>query len=219
MQTARAAWSVPATRRARSSAPSTTASSSPPAPPPSSSPFPPPTSPPLIIAPGSPPFMLPIPGTDLQGVLTYRDMADTRAMIAAAASYRHAVVIGGGLLGLEAANGLMKRGMQGTGVHVGDWLLEGQLDGVAGKMLQQSVQERGMQFLLGAQTQALLGHADGHGNGHGQGQGAAPRVRAVRFKDGSELPADLVVMAVGIRPNTALAERMRLHVQRGIVVS
>src|SRR6218665_1287054 len=173
----------------------------------------------LIIATGSTPFMLPIPGTDLQGVLTYRDMADTRAMIDAAASYRHAVVIGGGLLGLEAANGLMKRGMQVTVVHVADWLMERQLDAVAGKMLQQSLQERGMQFLLGAQTQALLGHADGHGNGHGQGQGAAPRVRAVRFKDGSELPADLVVMAVGIRPNTALAERMRLHVQRGIVVS
>ncbi|MCW5263087.1 NAD(P)/FAD-dependent oxidoreductase [Verminephrobacter eiseniae] len=173
----------------------------------------------LIIATGSTPFMLPIPGTDLQGVLTYRDMADTRAMIAAAASYRQAVVIGGGLLGLEAANGLMKRGMQVTVVHVADWLMERQLDAVAGKMLQQSLQERGMQFLLGAQTQALLGHADGNGNGNGPGPGAAPRVRAVRFKDGSELPADLVVMAVGIRPNTALAERMRLHVQRGIVVS
>src|SRR6218665_2960492 len=104
MQTARAAWSVPATRRARSSAPSTTPPPSPPPPPPPPPPAPPPPPPP----PRPPPFMRPIPGTALQGVLTYRDMADTRAMIAAAASYRHAVVIGGGLLGLEAANGLMK---------------------------------------------------------------------------------------------------------------
>lgn len=160
----------------------------------------------LIIATGSNPFILPIPGKDLQGVLAYRDIADTQAMIDAAATYKHAVVIGGGLLGLEAANGLMKRGMQVSVVHVNDWLMERQLDDVAGKMLQKSLQERGMQFLMGAQTQELVGNATG-------------RVAAVRFKDGTEVPADLVVMAVGIRPNTALAEKMRLHVNRGIVVS
>jgi len=159
----------------------------------------------LIMATGSNAFILPIPGSDLQGVLGYRDIADTQAMIDAATQYRHAVVIGGGLLGLEAANGLMKRGMQVTVVHVGDWLMERQLDESAGKLLRKSLQERGMQFLMGAQTQALL--ADDAG-----------RVRAVRFKDGSEVPAQLVVMAVGIRPNTALAESARLHIHRGIVV-
>jgi len=160
----------------------------------------------LIMATGSNPFILPIPGKDLDGVLAYRDIADTQAMIDAAAKYKHAVVIGGGLLGLEAANGLMKRGMQVSVVHVAPWLMERQLDDVAGKLLQQSLQARGMNFLIGAQTQELVGGDDG-------------RVKAVRFKDGSEVPADLVVMAVGIRPNTALAESMKLHVNRGIVVS
>ncbi|MBI3101116.1 MAG: NAD(P)/FAD-dependent oxidoreductase [Burkholderiales bacterium] len=160
----------------------------------------------LIMATGSNPFMLPIPGKDLQGVLAYRDIADTQAMIDAAAHYKHAVVIGGGLLGLEAANGLMKRGMQVAVVHAAEWLMERQLDDVAGKMLQKSLQERGMQFLMQAQTQELLASDAG-------------RVRAVRFKDGTEVPADLVVMAVGIRPNVSLAQNMRLHVNRGIVVN
>ncbi len=160
----------------------------------------------LIMATGSNPFILPIPGKDLAGVLAYRDIADTQAMIDAAAKYKHAVVIGGGLLGLEAANGLMKRGMSVSVVHVAPWLMERQLDDVAGKLLQQSLQARGMNFLIGAQTQELVGGEDG-------------RVKAVRFKDGTEVPADLVVMAVGIRPNTALAEAMKLHVNRGIVVS
>ena len=160
----------------------------------------------LIMATGSNPFILPVPGKDLQGVLAYRDIADTQAMIDAAATYKHAVVIGGGLLGLEAANGLMKRGMTVNVVHVMPSLMERQLDDVAGKMLQKSLEDRGMRFLMGAQTQELVGNAEG-------------RVSAVKFKDGTEVPADLVVMAVGIRPNTALAEKMRLHVNRGIVVS
>ncbi|MDP3253993.1 MAG: nitrite reductase large subunit NirB, partial [Hydrogenophaga sp.] len=160
----------------------------------------------LIMATGSNPFMLPIPGKDLAGVLAYRDIADTQAMIDAATQYQHAVVIGGGLLGLEAANGLMKRGMTVSVVHVAPWLMERQLDDVAGKLLQQSLEQRGMKFLIGGQTQELVGGEDG-------------RVKAIRFKDGSELPADLVVMAVGIRPNTALAESMNLHVNKGIVVS
>ncbi|MBT9551625.1 MAG: NAD(P)/FAD-dependent oxidoreductase [Hydrogenophaga sp.] len=160
----------------------------------------------LIMATGSNPFMLPLPGKDLQGVLAYRDIADTQAMIDAATKYKHAVVIGGGLLGLEAANGLMKRGMTVSVVHVAPWLMERQLDDVAGKLLQQSLETRGMKFLIGAQTQELVGNEEG-------------RVKAIRFKDGTELPADLVVMAVGIRPNTALAESMRLHVNKGIVVS
>src|SRR5574343_111437 len=160
----------------------------------------------LILATGSNPFILPLPGHDLPGVLAYRDIADTQAMIVAAATYKHAVVIGGGLLGLEAANGLMKRGMQVTGVHVGEWLMERQLDKVAGQMLQASLEARGMQFRMSAQTSALVAANSG-------------RVAKVEFKDGSHVPADLVVMAVGIRPNTQLAESMGLHVNRGIVVT
>ena len=160
----------------------------------------------LLLATGSNPFMLPIPGKDLQGVLAYRDIADTQAMIDAATQYKEAVVIGGGLLGLEAANGLMKRGMQVTVVHGAEWLMERQLDKVAGGLLQESLEERGMKFLMRAQTQELKSDADG-------------RVSAVCFKDGSHVNAQLVVMAVGIRPNTALAESMRLHCDRGIVVS
>lgn len=160
----------------------------------------------LVMATGSNPFILPLPGKDLQGVLAYRDIADTQAMIDAATQYTHAVVIGGGLLGLEAANGLMKRGMQVTVVHASEWLMERQLDKVAAQMLQASLEARGMQFRMSAQTAALVGNDSG-------------RVSQVEFKDGTQLNADLVVMAVGIRPNTALAEKIGLHVNRGIVVS
>lgn len=160
----------------------------------------------LLIATGSNPFILPVPGKELDGVIAYRDIADTNTMIEAAAKYKHAVVIGGGLLGLEAANGLMLRGMQVTVVHIMPWLMERQLDDVAGKLLQKSLEDRGLKFLIGAQTQALVGGKDG-------------RVMAVQFKDGSEIPADLVVMAAGIRPNTELAEKIGLHCNRGIVVS
>lgn len=161
----------------------------------------------LLLATGSTPFILPVPGNELDGVIAYRDIADTDAMIEAAKTRRHAVVIGGGLLGLEAANGLKLRGMDVTVVHLGPWLLERQLDEVAGHMLQQSLKERGLKFLIPAQTEALIADE------------AGTRVRAIRFKDGLEIPADLVVMAVGIRPNTALAESAGIHCNRGIVVS
>ena len=160
----------------------------------------------LLLATGSHPFILPVPGKDLEGVIAYRDIADTQAMIDAASKYKHAVVIGGGLLGLEAANGLMLRGMQVTVVHIMPSLMERQLDTTAGTLLQKSLEERGLKFLMGAQTQALIGGKDG-------------RVMAVQFKDGTEIPADLVVMAAGIRPNTELAEKIGIHCNRGIVVS
>ncbi|BCO28288.1 nitrite reductase [NAD(P)H] [Rhodoferax lithotrophicus] len=160
----------------------------------------------LLLCTGSNPFMLPIPGKDLKGVIAYRDIADTQAMIDAATQYKHAVVIGGGLLGLEAANGLMLRGMTVSVVHVMPTLMDRQLDDVAGKLLQKSLEQRGLNFLMGAQTQALVGGPDG-------------RVTAIQFKDGTEVPADLVVMAVGIRPNTELAQSMRLHCDKGIVVN
>ena len=160
----------------------------------------------LLLATGSNPFIPPLPGKDLEGVIAYRDIADTNTMIATAATHRHAVVIGGGLLGLEAANGLMLRGMSVTVVHLAPWLMERQLDETAGRMLQKSLEARGLRFRIGASTSALIGDADG---------GKAGRVKAVQFKDGSEEAADLVVMAAGIRPNTELAEKIGIHCGTG----
>jgi nitrite reductase (NADH) large subunit len=161
----------------------------------------------LLLATGSNPYLLPIDGIDLPGVIAYRDIADAQAMIDAAAQYRRAIVIGGGLLGLEAANGLRLRGMDVTVLHVMPWLMERQLDSVAGGLLQKSLEARGLQFRLNAQTAAVLPDA------------ATGRVGSVAIKSGETLAADLVVMAVGIRPNTALAEQAGLHVAKGIVVS
>jgi nitrite reductase (NADH) large subunit len=159
----------------------------------------------LILATGSNPFVLPVPGNDLEGVISFRDIHDVDAMIDAAAKYKHAVVIGGGLLGLEAANGLKLRGMDVTVVHLSANLMERQLDPTGSQMLQKSLEEKGLNFLMGKQTEQLIGKAG--------------RVAAVRFKDGQEVPADLVVMAVGIRPNTTLAESAGIHCNRGIVVN
>ena len=164
----------------------------------------------LLLCTGSNPFMLPIPGKDLAGVVAYRDIADTNAMIAASKKYKRAVVIGGGLLGLEAANGLMKRGMTVTVIHVMPWLMERQLDQAAAQLLRQSLEARGLRFVTSAQTQELIGTNPARGS---------PRVGAVRLNDGTEIATDLVVMAVGIRPNTELAESMRLYCNRGVVVT
>ncbi|WP_255516360.1 nitrite reductase large subunit NirB [Luteimonas suaedae] len=160
----------------------------------------------LLLATGSLPIILPVPGKDLKGVIGYRDLHDTRTMIETAKVKRHAVVIGGGLLGLEAANGLKLRGMDVTVVHLAGWLLERQLDPVAGQLLEKSLSDRGLKFRLNTSTTELLG------NEHGE-------VTAVKFSDGSEVPADLVVMAAGIRPNTQLAQAAGIHCTRGIVVS
>ena len=164
----------------------------------------------LLLATGSNPFILPIPGKDLDGVLSYRDIGDTDAMIAAAGQYKHAVVIGGGLLGLEAANGLKLRGMDVTVVHIMPWLMERQLDQTAARMLQASLEQKGLKFLLQQQTAELVGTPSADGKA---------RVTAVRFKDGLEIPADLVCMAVGIRPNDDLAKSAGLHCNRGVVVN
>ena len=160
----------------------------------------------LLLATGSKPFVLPIPGADLPGVVGFRDIADVDRMIEASGKYKNAVVIGGGLLGLEAANGLKLRGMDVSVVHIGSWLLERQMDKPAATLLQKSLEEKGLKFLLEKQTAELV-------------QGESGRVCAVKFKDGETVSADLVVMAVGIRSNTELAESAGLHCHRGLVVN
>lgn len=157
----------------------------------------------LLLATGSLPVMLPIPGTERAGVLGFRNIADVQRMLAAARRHQHAVVIGGGLLGLEAASGLLKRGMKVTLVHLLDTLMERQLDADAGRMLRQSLEARGLHFVMPGVADEILGDE---------------RVRALRLKDGRIFPADLVVMAVGIRPNVALARSAGLHCARGVVV-
>lgn len=160
----------------------------------------------LLLATGSKPFILPVPGNDLKGVITFRDIHDVKQMIAAAGTLKRAVVIGGGLLGLEAANGLAVRGMDVSVVHLGETLLDRQLDKAAATLLQKNLESRGLRFLMNRQTQAILGDNDS-------------AVRALRFQDGSEHAADLVVMAVGIRPNTDLAEKSGVYTERGIIVN
>ena len=161
----------------------------------------------LLFATGSLPFILPIPGNNLPGVIAYRDIKDTNEMIETAKSYKNAVVIGGGLLGLEAANGLAVRGMNVTVIHLAPWLMERQLDETAAQLLQKSLEEKGLNFLLGAHTEALIANQNND------------RVAKVRLKTGLEISADLVVMAAGIKANTTLAQDAGLHCNRGIVVS
>ncbi len=158
----------------------------------------------LLIATGSNPIIIPVPGHDLDGVISFRDIHDVDLMLEAANKHKHAVVIGGGLLGLEAANGLKEQGMSVTVVHLMDSLMERQLDSVAAGLLKQSLEERGLNFLMEANTEAIIGK---------------DRVERVRFKDGTEIYSDLVVMAVGIKPNYALAEKAGIHCERGIVVN
>lgn len=158
----------------------------------------------LLIATGSNPFIIPIPGAEKEGVLGFRDIYDVETMKQAATEYKKAVVIGGGLLGLEAANGLMKQGMDVTVVHLLDSLMERQLDKPASSLLKASLEQRGMTFMMEASTAEIVGDK---------------RVSGVKFADGSELEADLVVMAVGIRPNIELAKKAGIHCERGIVVN
>jgi len=159
----------------------------------------------LVIATGSAPFVIPVAGRELQGVLSFRDLDDVNTMIAAAAPPgAKAVVLGGGLLGLEAAAALRKRGMDVTVLHLMGHLMERQLDPAAGLLLQKRLEARGIKVHCHAQTTAILGHK---------------RAEAVLLDDGTIHPADLVVMAAGIRPETRIAVDARLHVERGIVVN
>lgn len=158
----------------------------------------------LLLATGSNPIMLPVPGKDLPGVVTFRDLQDVNTMLEAARTHKKAVVIGGGLLGLEAANALFKQGMQVTVVHLLETLMERQLDPVAAQLLKQSLEKRGLQFHMPAKTTAILG---------------TDRVRGVQFADETIIEADLVVMAAGIRPNTELARAAGLRCDRGVLVN
>jgi len=157
----------------------------------------------LLLATGSSPFIVPVPGSKLPGVIGFRDLDDVDTMLAAAGRGGHAVVIGGGLLGLEAANGLLRRGMAVTVVHLTDSLMNQQLDPQAALLLKAALERRGLRILLGAQTESILGEH---------------KVEAVRFADGLEVPADLVVMAAGVRPNITLAREAGLYCERAIVV-
>lgn len=157
----------------------------------------------LVIATGSAPFIIPVPGKDLSGVVTYRDLEDTNAMIAASAPGSKAVVIGGGLLGLEAAAGMAARGAEVTVIHLMGHLMERQLDPAAGYLLQKDLEARGIRVHCKGATKAILGNT---------------RVDAVLLEDGTVYPADLVCMAVGIRPEVRLANDAHLDVGRGITV-
>ncbi|MCP5419021.1 MAG: NAD(P)/FAD-dependent oxidoreductase [Gammaproteobacteria bacterium] len=158
----------------------------------------------LLIATGSTPFIIPVPGHDKDGVIGFRDIADVEKMLETAGRFKNAVVIGGGLLGLEAANGLIKNGMNVTVAHLLDSLMERQLDKPAAALLKATLESRGLNFRMGAQTAEIVGNG---------------RVQAVRFADGGTVDADLVVMAVGIRPNFSLAREAGIHCERGIMVS
>lgn len=157
----------------------------------------------LIIATGSSAFILPVNGSELEGVIGFRTIQDTEFMIETADRYQKAVVIGGGLLGLEAARGLMDRGMEVEVVHLMPSLMEQQLDAPAAKMLKKDLEAQGMKFLMEKQTTEIYGNE---------------RVEGIKFSDGTSVECDLVVMAVGIRPNIQLAKHAGLDVNRGIIV-
>jgi len=157
----------------------------------------------LVIATGSEAVRLPLPGADLPGVVTFRDKSDVEAILSRARPGARAVVIGGGLLGLEAAYGLMKAGAHVSVVHLMDRLMERQLDVHAAGLLKDALEARGIQVLLNAESEAIQGRR---------------KVAGLRLKDGRNVPTDLVVMAVGIRPNVRLARGAGLEINRGIVV-
>jgi nitrite reductase (NADH) large subunit len=157
----------------------------------------------LLLATGSKPLALPLPGLKLPGVGAFRDIADVETMIAAAQTHERAVVIGGGLLGLEAAWGLKRRGMSVTVVHLMPILMERQLDAAAAELLRRDLANRGIDFVLNGETEEILG------NGHAAG---------IRLADGREIAADLVLMAIGTRPNIDLARAVGLDLNRGIAV-
>jgi len=160
----------------------------------------------LLIATGSKPVVPAIPGNDLEGVISFRDIFDVNRMLTYSRSHNKAVVLGGGLLGLEAANGLVLRGMDVTVIHNNEVLLNRQMDRQAGEMLRTALEQRGLKFKMAAKTQRLISDGSDH-------------IKAVLFEDGSELECDLFIMAIGVRPNMALAQEAGIYCEKGIVVN
>lgn len=159
----------------------------------------------LILATGSKPFVPPIPGSDLKGVLSFRDIYAVNSMLDYCKTWKNAVVIGGGLLGLEAAYGLKQQGMNVTVLHLMDRIMDRQLDSKASQMLKTAIEQKGITILTAANTEDLIGE-EGH-------------VTQVKLKNGTVLDADLVVFAVGIRPNMTLAQSAGLRCNRGVLVN
>lgn len=157
----------------------------------------------LVLATGSNPIRLPIPGSHLAGVLTFRDQGDIAAMRDFAATGKRAIVIGGGLLGIEAAYGLARAGVPVTLLHLMEWLMERQLDPRAAGMLQQALAGRGIDVVLKAETAGILGDKT---------------VEGVALKDGRRIDGGMVVFAIGIRPETSLARDAGVPCNRGILV-
>ena len=160
----------------------------------------------MLLTTGSKPFISPVPGKDLEGVITFRDISDVDFMLKVAKNKNHAIVIGGGLLGLEAANGLLKQGMDVTVVHNLDVLMNRQLDVQSANYLKLALEQKGLKFRMSTNTSCLEGDEYN-------------RVKAIKFDTGESLPADMVVMAAGIRPNTELAATIGLYCERGVVVN
>lgn len=158
----------------------------------------------LVLATGSTPLRLNLPGADLTGVHTFRDTRDVDLLLTLAAAKKRVVVVGGGLLGLEAAYGLAKAGAPVTLLHLMDRLMERQLDGPAADLLKALVERKGIRILLNASTARI------HGDGH---------VEAVELADGSRIEADAVIFAAGIKPNVSLAKEAGIAVNRGVVVN
>ncbi|KYK48431.1 hypothetical protein A1D31_01595 [Bradyrhizobium liaoningense] len=158
----------------------------------------------LVLATGSTPLRLNVPGADLAGVHTFRDTRDVDLLLTLAAAKKRVVVVGGGLLGLEAAYGLAKAGAPVTLLHLMDRLMERQLDPPAADLLKTLVERKGIRILLNASTKCI------HGEGH---------VEAVELADGSRIEADAVIFAAGIKPNVALAKEAGIAVNRGVVVN
>lgn len=157
----------------------------------------------LILATGSKPVMLPIPGIDLDGVISFRDINDVNTMLEIAKTHKKAIVIGGGLLGLETANGLMIQGMDVSVVHRSGTLMNQQLDQAASDLMLEELKAKGMHFLMNHDTTEFIGNN---------------RVEKARFKDGTEVEGDLVVMAVGVRPNIKLAQDSGIACEHGVLV-
>lgn len=160
----------------------------------------------LLIATGSKAIFPKVEGNNLDGVISFRDIVDVNKMLDYSRKYKKAIVLGGGLLGLEAANGLALRGMDVTVVHRNEVLLNRQLDKTAAQLLQSELEQRGITFKMATKLQKLIGNEDKH-------------IIAAQFQDGSELECDLLIAAIGIEPNIAIAKEAGLYCERGIVVN